>query len=172
MLWDMVLMIPGLGAVTYDGDLLVSDPRYVRILGKQCRLLIAGYEPEESANLTACVEAFCALDFSVLRSVTRDVFAYYRDRLNVRRRTRFPQITDPETVWDFVTLTQEPLLQRESVGGPWYVALENECSWEPEHGLMIVLKEGKIVTKVGEYDGNLINPRGIGDDAIAEGAIY
>lgn len=80
--------------------------------------------------------------------------------------------TDAVLVWDFVTLTRQPVVQREQPGGPWFVALENECAWEPEHGLMLVLKEGRTVTKVSEYDGHLTNRHAFADDSIPEDAVY
>ena len=52
-----------------------------------------------------------------------------------------------------------------------YVSIECECAWEPEHGLQLVLQEGRRVTKIGPYDGHLTN-----SDAFArpdlEGVIY
>lgn len=65
-------------------------------------------------------------------------------------------------------LTDEPVVQHE--GTHWYVVLENECSWAPEHGLMIVLREGRQVTKVGQYDGHLT--KALADDSIPEDAVY
>lgn len=29
------------------------------------------------------------------------------------------------------------------------------CAWEPEHGLQLVLREGRSITKLGPYDGHL-----------------
>ena len=69
-------------------------------------------------------------------------------------------------------LTREPLVQREQRGGSWFVALENECAWEPEHGLMLVLKEGRAVTKVSEYDGHLTNGHAFANDSIPEDSVY
>lgn len=69
-------------------------------------------------------------------------------------------------------LTEEPFVAREEPGGPWFVALENECGWEPEHGLMIVLKNGCVVTKVSPYDGHLTNRHAFGDERIPADAVY
>lgn len=171
----MALVIPGLGTVTQDGDWLVTEPREVPALGGRCRFLIDGYDPqEETRDLVACVEAFCSLDVSHLESASGHVFDYYRDVASevASRTPGFPDISQPAQVWDFVTLTREPVVQREEDGGPWFVALENECAWEPEHGLMLVLKEGREVTKVSEYDGHLTNRHAFADDSIPESAVY
>jgi len=171
----MVLVIPGLGMVTQEGDWLLTEPREVPALGGPCRFVIDGYDPQEEAHdLVACIEAFCSLGVSHLEAASAHVFDYYRDVASevASRTPGFPIISEPAQVWDFVTLTREPVVQREEEGGPWFVALENECAWEPEHGLMLVLKEGREVTKVSDYDGHLTNRYAFADDSIPESAIY
>jgi len=171
----MTLVIPGLGTVVEDGDWFVTEPRLVPVLGGPCRFVIDGYDPREDArDLVACVEAFSALDASALMAASAHVFDYYMDvaREVAAHEPDFPDIAQPTEVWDFVTLTREPFVQREEVGGPWFVALDNECAWESEHGLMLVLEEGRRVTKVSEYDGHLTNRHAFGDDSIPETAVY
>jgi hypothetical protein len=172
----MALVIPGLGTVMKDGDWFVTEPRQVPALGGPCRFLIDGYNPQgdDAQDLAACVETFCSLDTSALKSASAHVFAYYQDVADDVASTTpgFPNIVQPDDVWDFVTLTREPLVQREELDGPWFVALENECAWEPEHGLMLVLKEGRTVTKVSGYDGHLTNRHAFADESVPETAVY
>lgn len=170
-----VMVIPGLCTVTEDGGWLVTELRPVPALGGSCRFLIDGYDPQESAHeIVACVEAFCSFDKSQLQEASVHVFEYYRDvAIEVgTHEPDFPNISQPDQVWDFVTLTREPVVLREQAGEPWFVALENECAWEREHGLMLVLKEGRAVTKVSAYDGPLTNRRAFADDSIPEDAVY
>ena len=167
----MVTTIPGLGTVTQDGDWLVSEQHYVPALDKQCRFMIDGYEPEVSADLVACVEVFCSLSKADLDAASEPVFAYYRDvEAEVGTEPGFPRISAPANVWDFVTFAGDAWLERD--GSTWFVVLENECAWEPEHGLMLVLQDGRQITKVSQYDGHLTNRRAFADDSIPEQAIY
>ena len=167
----MVTTIPGLGPVTQDGDWLVSEPRYLPALDKQCRFLIDGYEPEESAGLVACVEAFTSLTKAELDAAAEPVFAYYRDvEEEVGTEPGFPRISGPANVWNFVTFADDVWLERD--GSTWFVVLENECAWEPEHGLMLVFRDGRQVTKVSQYDGHLTNRHAFADDSIPEQAVY
>jgi hypothetical protein len=167
----MTITVPGLGSVTEDGEWLVTDPRHVPVLGKPGRFIIDGYEPQEPAGLVACIEAFCSLGGSELTAVSHHVFAYYRDiAAEVAGEPGFPEISDPARVWDFVTLTNQPLVQLDD--GTWFVVLENECDWEPEHGLVIVFKDGRDVVKVSDYDGHLTNRHAFADDSIPEDAVY
>ncbi|WP_116951428.1 DUF6985 domain-containing protein [Jiangella endophytica] len=73
----------------------------------------------------------------------------------------FPQIPEPRAVWDFVELTGEPYVERYEA--TWYVVLENECAWEPQHGLMIMLRDSRAVTKASAYDGHVTNRNAYGD---------
>jgi hypothetical protein len=49
--------------------------------------------------------------------------------------------------------------------------LECECDWEPEHGLQIVFRDGREVTKVGPYDGHLTNSAAYANDDL-DGIVY
>jgi len=163
--------LPGLGAVTEDEDWLVTGPRKVPALGGRCRFLIDGHDPEVRDALVACLDAFCRLEPADLEVASAHVFAYYSDvAAEVGPEPGFPRIEDAAEVWGQVRLTAEPVVQHD--GTHWYVVLENECSWEPEHGLMIVLREGRQVTKVGQYGGHLTNRQAFTDDSIPEDAVY
>jgi hypothetical protein len=43
--------------------------------------------------------------------------------------------------------------------------------WEPEHGLQIVFRDGRAVTKVGPYGGHLTNSAAHADDTL-DGIVY
>ena len=55
--------------------------------------------------------------------------------------------------------------------GHSYVVVEANCDWEEEHGLMLVWKDGKRLTKVGGYDGHLSNVWAYDDDTL-ENVVY
>jgi hypothetical protein len=52
-----------------------------------------------------------------------------------------------------------------------YASLECNCDWEEEHGLLIVFKEGREVSKIGPYDGHLTHSDAYGDPAL-EDVVY
>ncbi|MFC7668884.1 DUF6985 domain-containing protein [Hymenobacter humi] len=33
--------------------------------------------------------------------------------------------------------------------------MESECEWEVEHGLQLVFRQGRMLTRVSQYDGHL-----------------
>jgi hypothetical protein len=66
-------------------------------------------------------------------------------------------------VWDHVSFGTEFHVERGFDDQEVYVSVACECSWEPEHGLQLVFKEGRCVSRVGPYDGHLTNGA---DDAV------
>jgi hypothetical protein len=39
--------------------------------------------------------------------------------------------------------------------GRVYLSVECECSWEIEHGLQLVFRDGRAISRIGPYDGHL-----------------
>lgn len=67
------------------------------------------------------------------------------------------EIDSPDVVFEHVTFGGEATVVRHGRDGRVYVSLECECDWEPEHGLQIVFRDGRAVTKVGPHNGHLTN---------------
>ena len=105
------------------------------------------------------------------RAADGPVWAYYRDfAARYANEPGFPSIPSAEQVWDFVAFGDEVWVSR--VETHWYLSVENECAWEPEHGLDLVFKDGRQLVKVGQVDGHVTNRHAFGDDSIPEDAIY
>ena len=45
-------------------------------------------------------------------------------------------------------------------------------AWEPEHGLNIVFRDGRTVTRVGPYEGHLTNSSAYGRDDLDDVVYY
>ena len=84
----------------------------------------------------------------------------------------YVSIKTPSEVWSHVEFGEEVVVSRRSYGDKKiYVSIECSCDWEPEHGLQIVLKDGKAISKVGPYDGHLTNSDAYADERL-ENVIY
>lgn len=170
----MTVTIPGLGTVTNEeSDWLVSEPVEVQPLGTRCRFIIDGFTASYESSLAASVESFRDLTQADLkRQAGPHVWAYYRDfATHYGTDPGFPSIPDASSVWDFVTFGNgEIWVQRDEEH--WYISIENECAWEPEHGLNLVFREGRQLVKVGQVDGHLTNARAFVDASMTEEAVY
>jgi hypothetical protein len=153
--------IPGLGVVTQHCEFLRSEPIPSPLLGGQlCRIIVAGYVDDvNKEEFHEAINNFLSGDASVLKACEQKVYDYYKlvnDGCWEPDDDEYITIESPSGVWDYIQLGSM-MVERCAYGDKGvYVSLESECEWEPEHGLMIVFKNGLKVTKVGGYDGNLI----------------
>jgi hypothetical protein len=75
-------------------------------------------------------------------------------------------------MFDHIRFGNEPTVARDPYSDRHvYVSLECECDWEPEHGLQIVFRDGRTVTKVGPCNGHLTNSAAYGDNRL-DGVVY
>ncbi|UQU67322.1 hypothetical protein COUCH_14080 [Couchioplanes caeruleus] len=156
------MQIPGLGPVTRDDDAYLSEPVPVPVLGGgPCRFAVEGYDGDEAPeDFHAAIRTFLANGPDVLRAAAPHIFAYYRDVMThfSPGDEDYVEIAGPADVLGHVRPGAEPVVSRDRYGdGRVHVSVECECAWEPEHGLQIVFRDGRTVSKVGPYDGHLTN---------------
>ncbi|WP_410646331.1 DUF6985 domain-containing protein [Amycolatopsis sp. cmx-4-54] len=172
--------IPGLGQVALDTEFgwYRSQPLAVPVLGGAlCSIVLEGYDDDQRpGDFHEAIHTFLTLNPSVLVAATPAIFAYYRDVMNelvaAGDEAVVVEVDGPHSVLDHVRLGDEPIVSRDVYGDRHvYVSLECECDWEPEHGLQIVLRDGRSVTKVGPYDGHLTNSAAYADNEL-EGVVY
>lgn len=103
---------------------------------------------------------------------SRHVHAYYRD---VRACHGMEFLDEemgipvgPEAIWDSVT--PGPVHVARDGDGVVYVVMQAECAWDEEHGLQLVWRDGRTLTRVGPYDGGLTNPGT--DDGNRDDVVY
>lgn len=107
------------------------------------------------------VAAFLAGDDSAIRAAGADVYRYYADSVRLLRESGFDsglhEIARAEDVWEHVSFGAAFHADRDPTDRRVYVSVECECDWEPEHGLQLVLRDGRTVSKVAPFDGHLTN---------------
>ena len=165
--------IPGLGTVAQDDyGCFRSEPLLVPALRNAiCRFVVDGYENDPSKDdFHVAVAAFLSVDESALRAAGPAIFAYYEDvQSEVGEEDDFPSIAGPDEIWEHIDLGGEVTVRRGTdAEGRVYLSLECECDWEPEHGLQIVFRDGRAVTKVGPFDGHLTNASAYGRDDLKD----
>jgi hypothetical protein len=85
-----------------------------------------------------------------------------------------PELDADADIWAEVHLIEPPCIV---LGGdplapaPTYISFEGEVSWEPDHGLELVVEHGRSICKVGPYDGHSTNAMAY-DDATLLGVIF
>jgi uncharacterized protein DUF6985 len=126
--------------------------------------------PGDTAAAEAVLASFLALTPTDRIADSRHVFAYYRDYHEAVGGKDWldAEMGVPQTAADiWHSVTPGPV----TVGkhdGHWYVAMEAECRWEPEHGLMMVWRDGMTLSKVGGYDGHMTNGAAYANDSLKD----
>ncbi len=67
----------------------------------------------------------------------------------------FRQIVDENEIWNFIQPTEIFLARRYRRDKDIYLSIDCECDWEREHGLQLVFRQGKKLTRISSIDGHL-----------------
>ena len=142
----------------------------------EATLELEDIEEFTEANVAETIEAFLSLGEADRMAATRHVHAYFQDFWQefgeeALSPGEVPPKT-PEDVWRLVVpgdllLTNDPHHEP----GRFYMVMEAECDWEPEHGLMLVWRDGRTLTKVSPYDGHVTQENAYADPAL-NGVVY
>lgn len=131
-------------------------------------------DADRSEEGAPALAAFLALTSADRIADSRHVFAYYKDYHQAVGGEDWldEQMGIPEAladIWNYVTPGSEIDVQKGRHGDEnWYVIMEANCGWEEEHGLMLVWRNGTVLTKVGGYDGHFTNVNSYADDTLVD----
>lgn len=65
------------------------------------------------------------------------------------------QINNKNEIWNFIQPTEIYVTRRPYKEQDIYVQIACECDWEQEHGLQLVFRQGKKLTRISDQDGHL-----------------
>lgn len=65
------------------------------------------------------------------------------------------KLSDENEIWDFVQPIEIYVVRRTGKDENIYIDINCECEWEQEHGLQLVFKKGKQITRVSAIDGHI-----------------
>jgi len=77
--------------------------------------------------------------------------------LQTIKRGGLLNLQDINDVWQFVYPTEIYVTRRPDKDKDIYIQITCECDWEDEHGLQLVYKQGKKLTRISEQDGHLFD---------------
>ncbi|MBS2539829.1 hypothetical protein KGQ20_44520 [Catenulispora sp. NF23] len=151
--------IPGLGTLDEELGGHRSESVPVSLLEGEAEFFLEGYESDDHPeDFHAAIKAFLGLGQSALEAASGPVFEYYSDVRAIVDDGAVPHIHRPEDVWRYVTFGCEAVVARDWFGDKQVcVSIGCGCDWEPEHGLQLVFRGGRVVTKIGPYDDHMSN---------------
>jgi hypothetical protein len=156
-----------------------SEPKAVRFLGGQlCRFILHGYGSDAAKQYEIRSALQNALDAGpdVLTAAEAYVVQYCQEMLARYLDESRPNVRleKPSDVWSYVQFGRNLHVSRRAhndVDDGVYASIECNCDWEPEHGMQLVLRDGRTVSKVGPYDGHLTNADAYADPNLV-GVVY
>jgi hypothetical protein len=104
--------------------------------------------PEFIQEADKTLAEFLKLDKAYRDSVSLMVFNYYKDVGSWNEEV--PEI-NIEDIWKHVN---PQIIFPSEYENNKYVIIECSCTWEQEHGLQLVFKEGKALTRASMFDGH------------------
>lgn len=121
------------------------------------------FEPDH--DTTFLQEADLALtNFFKLNSADRNSISElaYKNCMNFLEAISFDEIDQPlreikdkNEIWKFIHPSEIYVTRRPYKEQDMYVQVACECDWEQEHGLQLVFRQGKKLTKISDQDGHL-----------------
>lgn len=149
-----VAHVPGLGLVTEDSyGALLTEPHSIRAFGgKSCRFELQGYETDpHPEDFVLAVRNIIDATEELLNQATPYVAQYCSDMIKLYEdEAPDVQIDRPEDVWLHVDFGSEVTVSRSAKGArEIFVSIECNCTWEVEHGLQLVFRDGREIWKVG-----------------------
>lgn len=65
------------------------------------------------------------------------------------------QMKDHNEIWNFIQPSEIYVTRRPYQEQDIYIQIACECDWEQEHGLQLVFRQGKQLTRISDQDGHL-----------------
>ena len=117
-----------------------------------------GKSPDALPEYETALRNFLSLDTTArgvatpfVHKLCRDYIAaaYWEGKDQLEAKTRAP-----EAVWDHVRPTEVYVTRRMyDENEDLYVGVQCDCDWDVEHGLLLVYRQGKQLTRVSAVDG-------------------
>lgn len=136
----------------------------VPLVGTTLPITFADFNPDDPtqrgrlAKADAAAAAFLALGPADLAAAAQRVLKHCHEAIDSVGEEdwnrEMARCTDPQGIWRFVRPT-EVFLHHDEGTKRVYVSLLCKCDWEQAHGLQLVYRDGRKLTRVSGQDGHL-----------------
>lgn len=138
---------------------LISEPISIPFFdGEKINFIFDGYQDDEAffSDVDEAIFNFLAKNKNDRLEVSPLIFENYTEFVDdVGEDKDIPTIENEKDIWQFV-YPQEIYVSRYHTGDKnIYLQIHCGCEWEIEHGLQLIFKKGKKLTRVSEIDGHI-----------------
>lgn len=119
------------------------------------------FQPDHDATFIheadKALKYFLELDLNYKKEISSYVYKNYQDFVGVANDSGFPvvQINNRDDIWQNIDITEIYVTRRPYNDKDIYIVLSGGCTWEEEHGIQLVFRQGKKLTRVSDNDGHL-----------------
>lgn len=138
---------------------LQSEPISIPFFdGKKLNFNFDGFEGDKEFfdESDKAISIFLEKDKQDRLALSNLIFKNYADAYEAfGEDENIPKIEDEKDIWKYVYPQAIYVSRRDRCDKDIYIQIHCECKWESEHGLQIVFRQGKKVTRVSSIDGHL-----------------
>ncbi len=139
-----------------------SAPKAVNLIDEELTVTFMDFNPELDSDFIKDADTalanFMSLDSMYKLKTAQNVFENFVEFVSYIDESAIPpkmKGAQPLSIWNFVYPTALFVNRRASNDKDIYIVLACECEWEKEHGLQLVFRQGKKLTRVSDQDGHL-----------------
>ena len=130
---------------------------------KKLTITYVGFEPDQDRSFIAdadqAIANFLQLTATNRKAITSLAYKNCTDFLEAveydEEDAPFTQLNDPHEIWNFIYPNEVFVSRRNRRDQDMYVQIDCECEWEQEHGLQLVFRQGKKLTRISSIDGHV-----------------
>ena len=139
-----------------------SEPISIPLVNEKLCVTFMDFEPDLDEKFIQeadeAIKSFLQLDTEYKNQITDYVYNHFLEFKSLVGLEDIPNemngIRESE-IWNYIT-PSEILITRRPYNEPdIFINMTCECAWEQEHGLQLVFKKGKTLTRVSDQDGHL-----------------
>jgi hypothetical protein len=128
-----------------------SEPVQIPYLGQKVKITFTqGDDSSFMAEAEVVLKRFFKLTEADRLKNSKLVELNYQDCISASAAQPL-NIREAQDVWNFVT-PANVFIER-NINGKYYVTVSCRCEWEKTHGLQLVFREGKRLTRASGHDG-------------------
>lgn len=130
---------------------------------KELDIIFMDYVPDHDNNFLdeadEALKNFLGLGLDYKKHISKYVFSNCMDFLNAVEYDEADEdlwkIEDPDDIWQYVYPSEIYVTRRSRRDENIYIMVACGCEWEQEHGLQLVFRQGKKLTRVSDQDGHV-----------------
>ena len=134
----------------------------IALISKEIPVTFMNYLPNEDPTFVQdadkALENFLALNSLYKFEIAKEVLPNFEDFCSYVSDTDIPKEmknVQVLNILNFVYPTEIFVSRRQRNDKDIYILMACECEWDPEHGLQLVFRQGRKLTRVSDQDGHL-----------------